>query len=151
MCHCMDQLGSVSLTAIHALTPVLNKSAGADDVAEQGAIALVWLVVEVWVPVPIAAGYLWPVLRLCGAYVLYAVEEQPLLGIGLLAILRVGHTIEPHGLLSANVCRIQVGEVEAGSIARIRTGPLHRLTRPQVSKRAQKSRGQEVKGVQRPS
>ena len=62
MRHGVEQLGSVSLTAVHAFTPVLDEVPGANHIAEQGAVALARLVVEVRVPVTVAAGNLGPVL-----------------------------------------------------------------------------------------
>ena len=50
--HRMDQLRSVGFTAVQTLAPILDKLAGAYDVAQQGAIAHIGLVVQVGVPDP---------------------------------------------------------------------------------------------------
>ena len=57
----MDQLRSVGFTAVQTLAPILDELAGANDVAQQGSVAHVGLVVQVEVPILIDSGHLWPI------------------------------------------------------------------------------------------
>ena len=72
--HRMDQLRSVGFTGVQTLAPILDKLAGANDVAQQRAVAHIWLVVQVGVPILIDSGHLWPIFRVRGADVLGAVQ-----------------------------------------------------------------------------
>ena len=126
----MDQLRSVGFTAVQTLAPILDELAGANDVAQQGAVAHVGLVVQVGVPILIDSGHLWPIFWVRGADVLGAVQQKTLLEGGLFGVPWVGHALEPHSLPSAKVCRIQVREIKSGFVPSFQAGLLHRLSRP---------------------
>jgi len=128
----MDQLGSVGFTAVQTLAPILDELAGANDVAQQGAVAHVGLVVQVGVPILIDSGHLWPIFWVRGADVLGAVQQKTLLEGGLFGVPWVGHALEPHSLPSAKVCRIQVREIKSGFVPSFQAGLLHRLSRRRV-------------------
>ena len=126
----MDQLRSVGFTAVQTLAPILDELAGANDVAQQGSVAHVGLVVQVEVPILIDSGHLWPIFWVRGADVLGAVQQKTLLEGGLFGVPWVGHALEPHSLPSAKVCRIQVREIKSGFVPSFQAGLLHRLSRP---------------------
>ena len=126
----MDQLRSVGFTAVQTLAPILDELAGANDVAQQGAVAHVGLVVQVGVPILVDLGHLWPIFWVRGADVLGAVQQKTLLEGGLFGVPWVGHALEPHSLPSAKVCRIQVREIKSGFVPSFQAGLLHRLSRP---------------------
>ena len=128
----MDQLRSVGFTAVQTLAPILDELAGANDVAQQGAVAHVGLVVQVRVPILIDSGHLWPIFWVRGADVLGAVQQKTLLEGGLFGVPWVGHALEPHSLPSAKVCRIQVREIKSGFVPSFQAGLLHRLSRPRL-------------------
>ena len=62
----MDQLRSVGLTAVQTPAPILDELAAASDVAQQGAVAHVGLVVEAGLPILIAPGHLRPIFWVRG-------------------------------------------------------------------------------------
>ena len=126
----MNEHRSVAGTDVHARAVGLNQASSANEIAEQGAVANVGLVWgEAWISIAIASSDLWPIFRISRANILNTVHQQSLCKGRLLAILGVGHFLQPHRLLAADVSSIQEGEVEARKVHGIAAGKFCCLAR----------------------